>query len=132
MSVNAARVMLIAVVVCVASACSRKAARAPARAPGESPVRYVPDSGPPQARISVRISANAYTPSRVNVIAGRPVLIDFFREPGGCGPGLYIVEASINRQLRENEHVEVTFTPQAGRTEFKCGQRGVRGEIIAR
>ena len=86
-------------------------------------------TGTQQLRIEVK---GGYTPAVVNVEAGRPVRLDFFRnETNSCSEEVVFPDFGIRTWLPAFETTPVEFTPSApGSYEFTCGMGMVRGRLI--
>lgn len=98
---------------------SRQAAALPTTGEGSTPQRI---------RVEVK---GGYSPSLIQVRAGRPVRLEFFRnETNSCTEEVVLPDFGIRTYLPAQETTAVEFTPtRPGRYEFVCGMGMVRGSI---
>ncbi len=91
------------------------------RAAGTGPVEIVADEG-------------VYTPSRIEVPAGRPVVLRFLRkDPSPCAEKVLIDRIGVAVELPVGEPRDVVVTlPEPGEYEFTCDMRMYRGVLVAR
>jgi plastocyanin domain-containing protein len=87
--------------------------------------------GPQEARVLIR---GGYNPSVIEVTAGRPVRLHFYRdETSPCSDTVILGEWGISRSLPAHETTDIEFTPtRPGRFEFTCGMNMLRGTIVVR
>jgi plastocyanin domain-containing protein len=84
--------------------------------------------------VDIVVDGGVYTPSRVEVVAGRPVTLRFVRrDPSPCAEKVLFGELGIAADLAMDKPTEVTLTPvNPGEYEFTCQMRMYRGTLIAR
>lgn len=84
-----------------------------------------------EARVVVR---GGYEPSVIEVTAGTPVRLHFFRdESNPCSDTVVLGEWGISRSLPAHETTDIDFTPtRPGRFDFTCGMNMIRGTVIVR
>jgi plastocyanin domain-containing protein len=82
-------------------------------------------------RISIEVKGG-YSPSVVQVQAGRKVRLEFRREEtSGCTEEVVIPAFGIRTFLPSHQTTAVEFTPEnPGSFEFTCGMGMVRGQLI--
>lgn len=81
---------------------------------------------------AIQVNADGYSPSSVQVEAGRPITLAFTRTTDeGCGQELAIPSLEIRRPLPLNETVEIELAPQqAGTIQFTCGMNMYEGALV--
>lgn len=105
----------------------RTVAAAVAAPPVQSPAG---ESATPEVTITVD---GGYSPSVVQVPAGRPVRLVFDRrDDSSCSEEVVIPDFGIRRYLPTGRRTVIEITPpKAGRYEFMCGMSMLRGAIVA-
>jgi plastocyanin domain-containing protein len=75
-----------------------------------------------------------YTPESIEVPAGVPTTLHFFRkDPSSCLEEVVISDLKIRRSLALNERTDITITPsRAGTLPFTCGMGMFHGTIIVK
>lgn len=75
-----------------------------------------------------------YSPDTIEVPAGRPTTIRFFRkDPSSCLEDVVISDLKLRRPLALGERTEIVVTPpRAGTYRFSCGMGMYHGTIIAK
>ncbi len=75
-----------------------------------------------------------YSPDRLQVEAGRPVRLKFYRdETTECTEQVVLSDFGIARELPYQRTTVVEFTPQKpGEYVFHCGMNMVRGTLVVR
>ncbi len=98
---------------------------------GSSALASADASGVQHVRIRVQ---GGYEPSTVEVIAGRPVKIDFYRdETDSCSETVVISEFGISAKLRPFKETSVEFTPtEPGKYPFHCAMNMLHGTIVVK
>jgi plastocyanin domain-containing protein len=73
-----------------------------------------------------------YSPSAIQVEAGRPVRLSFERaDTSGCSEEVVLPSFGIRKFLPTGTVTSVEFTPeQAGTYEFTCGMGMLRGRLV--
>jgi plastocyanin domain-containing protein len=73
-----------------------------------------------------------YSPSAIEVQAGRPVRLSFDRaDSSGCSEEVVLPEIGLRRFLPTGAITSVEFTPdRSGTFEFTCGMGMLRGRIV--
>jgi plastocyanin domain-containing protein len=86
---------------------------------GAEPIEIIADDG-------------VYTPSRIEVTAGKPVTLRFVRkDPSPCAEKVIFSDLNISGDLEVNEPNDIKFTPQnPGEHEFTCQMGMYRGKLI--
>lgn len=81
--------------------------------------------------VLVRVDAG-YSPSTVQVEAGRPVRLRFDRaDTSGCSEEVVVPAFGIRKFLPTGTVTSVEFTPsEAGTYEFTCGMGMLRGRVV--
>jgi plastocyanin domain-containing protein len=84
-----------------------------------------------QQEVLVRIDGG-YSPSAIEVVAGRPVRLNFERaDRSGCSEEVVLPEFGIRRFLPTGAVTAVEFTPdRPGTYEFTCGMGMLRGRVV--
>lgn len=87
-----------------------------------------------QQHFTVTVNNMKYSPSTINVKAGKPVHLMFKLGPkAGCGDVLVIKRAGIKKQLMKGKTNAVSFTPKKpGKYPFTCGMGMMKGTIVAK
>ncbi len=73
-----------------------------------------------------------YSPSTIQVVAGKPVELTFTRtEKSGCGGEVVIKGLKYDKQVATGKSIVVKFTPKtAGEIPFTCGMGMLSGKIV--
>ena len=81
--------------------------------------------------VTVRVDGG-YSPSAIEVEAGRPVRLSFDRvDASGCSDEVVLPDFGIRRFLPTGARTTVEFTPAApGTYDFTCGMGMLRGRLI--
>jgi plastocyanin domain-containing protein len=81
--------------------------------------------------VRVRVDGG-YSPSAIEVVAGRPVRLNFERaDRSGCSEEVVLPEFGIRRFLPTGAVTAVEFTPdRPGTYEFTCGMGMLRGRVV--
>ena len=81
--------------------------------------------------VLVRVDGG-YSPSAIQVQAGRPVRLRFDRaDTSGCSEEVVLPDFGIRRFLPTGTVTPIEFTPdQAGTYEFTCGMGMLRGRVV--
>ena len=83
--------------------------------------------------IKIRVKGG-YEPSTVEVVAGRPVRLDFYRdETDSCSETVVISEFGISTKLQPFKETSVEFTPnEPGKYPFHCAMNMLHGSIVVK
>lgn len=83
--------------------------------------------------VKIRVQGG-YDPSTVEVVAGRPVKIDFYRdETDSCSETVVISDFGISQKLQPFHTTSVEFTPdEPGKFPFHCGMNMLHGSIVVK
>ena len=83
---------------------------------------------------TVVVNNGKYSPSTINVKAGKPVHLTFkLGAHPGCGDTLVIKGYGIKKKLTPGKGTMVMFTPKkSGRIAFTCGMGMYKGTIVAK
>ncbi len=84
--------------------------------------------------IEILVADGVYTPSRIEVAAGKPVTLRFLRrDPSPCAEKALFDGLGVSVDLPVGKPRDVAVTPpQPGEYEFTCQMRMYRGKLIAR
>jgi plastocyanin domain-containing protein len=84
--------------------------------------------------IEVLVDNGVYTPARIEVPAGRPILLEFLRkDQSPCAEQVIFDDLGIVAELPVGEKTRVTvIPPQPGEYEFTCQMKMYRGVLVAR
>ncbi len=82
--------------------------------------------------IDIVVDNGVYTPARIEVPAGKPVVLRFMRKDASpCAEKVVFDDFGITRDLPLNEFLEVSLTPdKPGEYEFSCQMRMYRGTLV--
>lgn len=95
----------------------------------------------PQARraagagpIEISVANGVYTPTRIEVPAGKPVTLRFLRQdPSPCAEKVLFDGLGVAAELPLGKPVDVVVTPaRPGEYEFTCEMRMYRGTLVAK
>jgi len=117
MAVNASAIAVIALIVWWFWLSSPRARRET----GTAPIDIVVDNG-------------VYTPARIEVPAGQPVVLRFLRkDPSPCAEKVLFDDLSVAADLPVNEPRDVTISAaEPGEHEFTCQMHMYRGTLVVR
>ena len=84
--------------------------------------------------IEIVVDQGVYTPSRIEVPAGRPIILRFLRkDPSPCAEKVLFDDFNITTDLPVGEATDVVIIPkEAGEFEFTCQMQMYRGQLIVR
>lgn len=84
--------------------------------------------------IEIIVDQGVYTPSRIEVPVGRPIILRFLRkDPSPCAEKVIIEAFNIAADLPVGEATDVVIIPKnPGEFEFTCQMQMYRGQLIAR
>lgn len=83
--------------------------------------------------IEITVEGGVYTPARIEVPAGRPIILRFLRkDPSPCAEKVLFDDLGVSADLEVGKPVDVVIVPQAGEYEFTCQMRMYRGTLVAR
>ncbi len=84
--------------------------------------------------IEVRVDNGVYTPAVIEVMAGQPVTLRFWRkDPSPCAEQVRFDALGIVAELPVDKPRDLTVTPpRPGEYEFTCQMRMYRGRLVAR
>ena len=95
------------------------------------PSQAAPAKG--QQRITITIDGNGYTPSSVNVKAGRPVQLTFVSKGESCANTISFPSLKKTISLQKGDKKSVTYTPEKGQIlAYSCGMQMFKGKVVAR
>jgi plastocyanin domain-containing protein len=82
--------------------------------------------------IDIVVDNGVYTPSRIEVPAGKPVTLRFLRkDPSPCAEKVLFDDFHISEDLPVGKKHELTLTPErSGEYEFTCEMRMYRGSRV--
>ena len=82
-------------------------------------------------KVTVR---GGYDPSILEVVAGKPVRIEFFRdETNPCSETVVFGDFGVSTQLSPHKTTIVEFTPEkAGKYSFECGMGMLHGSLVVK
>ncbi|MEE8387787.1 MAG: cupredoxin domain-containing protein [Acidiferrobacterales bacterium] len=83
--------------------------------------------------IDIIVDQGVYTPSRIEVPVGRPIILRFLRKDASpCAEKVLFDDFGIAVDLPVNEPTDVVIIPkEAGEFEFTCQMQMYRGQLIA-
>jgi plastocyanin domain-containing protein len=89
-------------------------------------------SADPAAPIEITVADGVYTPARIELPAGQPLVLRFLRrDPGPCAEQLQFADLGISVELPLNKAVDVALPAQpAGEYGFSCQMQMYRGTLI--
>lgn len=89
------------------------------------------DEEPLQQNIEIRVTANGYSPNRIQVRKGVPVTLKLIGvDAYSCAAAFRIPSLGIKKNLQANETQVVTFTPEkTGKIPFSCSMGMYSGVI---
>jgi len=84
--------------------------------------------------IEVIVDNGVYIPARIEVPAGKPVTLRFFRkDPSPCAEKVIFSGLGLSRDLPLDKPQELTLTPEkSGEFEFTCQMGMYRGRLVVR
>lgn len=84
--------------------------------------------------IEIIVDQGVYTPSRIEVPVGRPIILRFLRKDASpCAEKVLFDDFGIAVDLPVNEPTDVVIIPKtAGEFEFTCQMQMYRGQLIAK
>jgi plastocyanin domain-containing protein len=96
--------------------------QAPATTPDGVPIR------------EIAVTDRGYEPSRLDVAAGKPLVLRVTRKsPGSCGEALLVEGDPVEHKLPLNTPMDIKVAPpKAGELAFTCGMKMMRGVLVAR
>jgi plastocyanin domain-containing protein len=98
-----------------------------------SPVFQVPASEPvPSDAILIKVSGEGYQPSRIELKAGKPVKLAFYRvDSKNCGDVVDFPALHIKRDLPAGKTTVIELPAmQKGTLNFACGMGMLKGELV--
>lgn len=84
--------------------------------------------------IEIIVDQGVYTPSRIEVPVGRPIILRFLRkDPSPCAEKVLFNDFGITADLALNESTDVVIIPkEPGEFDFTCQMQMYRGQLVAR
>lgn len=84
--------------------------------------------------IEIIVDQGVYTPSRIEVPVGRPIILRFLRkDPSPCAEKVLFNEFNIATDLPVGEATDVVIIPkEPGEYEFTCQMQMYRGQLVVR
>ncbi len=84
--------------------------------------------------IEIIVDQGVYTPSRIEVPVGRPIILRFLRKDASpCAEKVLFDDFDIAADLPVNESTDVVIIPkEPGEFEFTCQMQMYRGQLIVR
>jgi plastocyanin domain-containing protein len=84
--------------------------------------------------IDIVVSDGVYTPARIEVPAGRPIVLRFLRkDPSPCAEKVLFDDLGVSTDLAVGKKTDVIVVPpSAGEYEFTCQMKMYRGVLVAR
>ncbi len=84
--------------------------------------------------IEIIVDQGVYTPSRIEVPVGRPIILRFLRkDPSPCAEKVLFDEFNIATDLPVGEATDVVIIPkEPGEFEFTCQMQMYRGQLVVR
>lgn len=86
------------------------------------------------AAITVVVEDGVYSPARIEVAQGQPIVLHFLRKDSNpCAAKVIFSELGISAELPLGEEQEVRLPPQqAGEYEFVCEMHMYRGKLLVK
>lgn len=83
--------------------------------------------------IEVLVDNGVYSPARIEVPVGRPIMLEFLRkDPSPCAEKVIFDDFNITADLPVDRKTTVTVIPQQpGEYEFTCQMKMYRGVLVA-
>jgi len=84
--------------------------------------------------IEILVSDGVYTPARIEVPVGRPIVLRFLRkDPSPCAEKVLFDDLGLSADLSVGEKTDIVVVPPAaGEYEFTCQMKMYRGTLVAR
>lgn len=84
--------------------------------------------------VTVLVADGVYTPSRIEVRAGQPLVLRFLRkDPSPCAEKVIFEKLKLSADLPVGKPYELRLTPPApGEYVFTCEMRMYRGSLVAK
>lgn len=83
--------------------------------------------------VTVNVTSSGYSPSTLNLKAGRPVHLTFVSKGNSCANEISIPSLKKTFSLKPGQKKEVTFTPKKGQTvAFACSMNMFKGKVAAK
>jgi len=84
--------------------------------------------------IEILVNNGVYTPARIEVPIGQPVVLRFMRrDPSPCAEQAVFEELGVSATLPLDKPIDVQITaPRPGEYEFSCQMHMYRGTLVAR
>lgn len=84
--------------------------------------------------IEVLVDSGVYTPSRIEVPVGRPIILRFLRKDvSPCAEKVLLNDFNIAADLTVGEPKDVVIIPkEPGEYEFTCQMQMYRGQLVAK
>lgn len=84
--------------------------------------------------IEIVVDQGVYTPSRIEVPVGRPIILRFVRkDPSPCAEKVLFDDFNIAAELPVGEATDVVVTPiEPGEFEFTCQMQMYRGQLVVK
>jgi len=84
--------------------------------------------------IEILVDQGVYTPSRIEVPVGRPIILRFVRkDPSPCAEKVLFGDFNIAADLPVGEATDVVILPkEPGEYDFTCQMQMYRGQLVAR
>jgi plastocyanin domain-containing protein len=86
------------------------------------------------APITVVVEDGVYSPARIEVARGRPVVLRFLRkDPSPCAAKVVFSELAVSAELPVGKEQEVRLDPpEPGEYEFTCEMHMYRGSLLVK
>lgn len=84
--------------------------------------------------ITVVVEGGVYSPARIEVAKGQPIVLRFLRkDPSPCAAKVIFSELGVSADLPIGEEREVRLEPQrSGEYEFNCEMNMYRGSLLVK
>lgn len=84
-------------------------------------------------RIEIEVTAEGFSPSRVEVEPGKPVRLVFTRRSDKtCATEVAVPSLKIKKALPLNEPVPIDITPEKEDVSFSCGMNMLKGTLVVK
>jgi plastocyanin domain-containing protein len=83
--------------------------------------------------ITVIVEDGVYSPARIEVESGQPVVLRFLRkDPSPCAAKVIFSELGVSAELPVDEKRDIRLEPPPGEYEFTCEMHMYRGSLLVK
>jgi plastocyanin domain-containing protein len=88
---------------------------------------------PKPKRVEIAVTAEGFSPERVEVQAGVPIELVFTRKTDKtCATEVVVPSLKLKKALPLNEPVAIPLTPEKNEVGFACGMNMLRGKLVVK